>query len=228
VTCWLYARAYGDYGWILDKKIRETDSFGLIVPPETIVTTVTENNSNKGHVGDFSLGLGNHFQLMAKRLTIAPMVGFGYHTQQMRTKGSDKVVNELAALGVNASQLTAIGFVPTSGGSKYRTSWWGPWVGVDFYYNTCCQWLLFGEFEYYFASRCNVKRNSNIGVGFFDDYHKTNSMRGWRSRLGSSYFFACNLYASLDINYQYLKSHHAKHHFTWHSIGIGANLGYAY
>lgn len=230
MNCWFYTRFYGDYGLILNKPVGEFDSFGIIVPPETIVKTHTQNNATFGRVGNGSLGIGTHFQLMAGTLTMAPTIGFAYHTQCIDSTNRNTVVDALLEEGVSPAQIEDIGFIPTNGGkNKYQTSWWGPWFGLDFIYNTCTKWFIFGEFEFHFTSRCEVKRKSNIGLPYFDHYHETHDARGFTSKVGANYYWAYNWYTGFNLNYQYFKSHREEHRETnrinWRSIGIGGELG---
>jgi hypothetical protein len=221
--CWLYTKLQADYGWIPTRKIGERTTFN-----NRAFKASTSNYMKRGEVADFSLGIGNHFQLMAKRLWVATMIGFGGHTQRFKDKGSRTLSGDLLEQGFSPTQVAALGLSTSTRGSSYHTSWWGPWVGADVTYLYCAGVLLFGEIEYNFLSKCHVKRHSDTGIPVLDDYQKTKGGMGWMVKLGNVCNFCGHWYFSWNVNWRYWKAHHKDAHFSWHSVGLGGDLGYTF
>src|ERR1700728_1798570 len=60
----LYYRADGQYGWVLDGTVRESDQFAVHTHSgeTTVVTPVTHNDVKRNYVADFNIGIGYPLQ----------------------------------------------------------------------------------------------------------------------------------------------------------------------
>lgn len=224
----VYYRVDGQYGWILDGTLRESDQFavGFPAPGEvTIVDVVTHNDVKKNYVADFNIGIGYPLQqCWCPCLQIVPTIGFAYDTLRIRGHHRDHDSDHLTS-----AEIAAIPLDPTGHGhAKYRFTYWGPWAGFDlaFCHQDC--WNLYGEFQFYFGTRARRERNSDIGADFFDSYRRTRSAWGFSGKIGSTYNFRCNWFADGYFTYKRFASDEHRDRLTWRSLGVGLDIGYLF
>ena len=226
-----YYRIDGQYGWIEDGTVRESDriSFTSVVPRAEsnvicFVNPVVHNNANQKYVADFNLAIGYPLQqCWCQNLQLIPTIGFAYDTQRINAKNRERIEDELLAIEVSQLGLNPEGRSHNS----YRTTWWGPWIGFDFAFCQTECWNIYGEFEFHFA-RCRRERSSDSGFSFFDDFHRTRRAYGYNLRLGSLYFFCCNWFLDGHLGYQRFTSDHRNDSVGWRSYNIGLDLGYMF
>lgn len=235
--CPLYFRTSFDYGWVLDGRLREKDRFFTDLASTTFdgggvtstggFTGITLHNdvSRKSHVWDFDIALGMPLDnCWFENITLIPTVGFNYDRAFFRVSDS-----QILADGLTTQQQEALGIdiEEVSGTSSYRTSWWGPWIGLDFVW--CAQdcWNLYGEFGFHFL-RVRRERESNTGFAYYDDYERTKSGYGVSLKLGTNYVFCENWY--LDGSIAWLDYWSDSHHDSvdWKSGNIRLDLGYMF
>jgi hypothetical protein len=226
----VYYRLDGQYGWVLDGSVRESDQFsvGSPAPGETTIVNVAVHNDVKSnYVADFNVGVGYPIQnCWCPDLQIVPVVGFAYDTQRLRAKNHNTVQSQLTSAQIAAIPLTT-GLL-ASDHSRFRSTWWGPYIALDlaFCHQEC--WNLYGEFEYHFGTRARRERNSDIGFSFFDSYERTKRASGFSLKFGSTYAFHCNWFADAYITYKRFTGHDHKDRLTWRTIGIAMDVGYVF
>lgn len=224
----VYYRVDGQYGWVLDGTVRESDQFIVGFPSDTqttVVQAVTHNDIKRNYVADFNIGVGYPLEnCWCPCLQFIPTIGFAYDTQRLRIKNHNTIADALSSTDAGDIPLTPGG----DSHSKYRATWWGPYVGFDlaFCHQDC--WNLYGEFEYHFGTRCRRERNSDIGFEFFDSYERTKSAQGYSLKIGSTYAFCCNWYADANFTYKRFWGDNHDDRLTWRSIGIELDLGYVF
>lgn len=235
--CPLYFRTSFDYGWVLDGRIRENDKFfagltsttfdggGVTNTADYIGVTLHNDVSRRSHVWDFDIAIGMPLDMcICDGVTLIPTVGFNYDRNFYRTHDSQTLVD-----GLTGDQLEELGIDPTGLGtsSTYRTSWWGPWLGLDFVYCNGDCWNLYGEFAFHFQ-RVRRERNSNTGFGYFDSYERTKSGYGISLKLGTNYVFCENWYLDASVGWlDYWSSWH-RDSIYWKSGNIRLDLGYLF
>lgn len=230
----LYYRADFEYGWILDGNVHERDQFaipptGVVVDgtPITVVNTTTHNDVKGKYVADFSLALGYPWeQCWCSGLQIVPVIGFAYDTQRIRGNNHETVIEEISEVDpALPGELDLVG----NGGrhAKFRTTWWGPFIGVDFAFCHRDCWNLYGEIAYHFT-RARRERNSNTGLEDFDRHERSRHGYGWNIKLGSIYYFRCNWFIDGHLTYKRFYSDEHRDHLLWRSVGVGVALGYTF
>lgn len=226
-----YYRIDGQYGWVEDGTLRESEYLGFPAnaprdSSNTIcyVNPVVRNSAHRKYVADFNIGIGYPLQqCWCPNLQLIPTIGFAYDTQRIHAKNKNRIQDELLAVEVEELSLSR----EEHKHSSYRTTWWGPWIGLDFAFcHTEC-WNLYGEFEFHFT-RCRRERNSDIGFKFFDDFHRTRSGYGYNLRVGSLYFFCCNWFLDGHLGYERFTSDKRDDRVLWRSYNIGLDLGYMF
>jgi hypothetical protein len=227
----MYYRIDGQYGWILDGTVRET--LRLAIPGATdntnpvsfIIPNALHNDVKGKYVADFNIGFAYPLQqCWCPGLQLAPTIGFAYDTIRIRQDNDERFQDELA-FGI--ADDFGIGLIAFKNHSKYRTTWWGPYLGLDFAYCHHDCWNLYGEFEYHFT-RTRRERNSDVGLTYLDDYERTRGGSGVSLRLGSIYFFRCNWFLDGYIKYKRWQSNEHRDELVWTSWIIAADLGYMF
>jgi Protochlamydia outer membrane protein len=225
----VYYRIDGQYGWVLDGTVRESDQFAVDTTPAiggtTIVDVHTHNDVKRNYVADFNVGVGYPLQnCWCPELQIVPTIGFAYDTQRLRAKNHNNIIDQLTIDQINAIGLSTDG----SSHSKFRSTWWGPYVGIDlaFCHQDC--WNLYGEFEYHFGTRARRERNSDTGFDFFDSYERTKHASGFSLKFGSTYSFCCNWFADAHITYKRFTADDHDDKMTWRTIGVAMDIGYVF
>lgn len=235
--CPIYFRTSFDYGWVLDGRIRENDKFYTGLASTTFdgggvteiggFTSVTVHNdvTRRSHVWDFDIALGVPLDnCWCSDVTFIPTIGFNYDRQFLRVDDSQLItdgltIEEQAELGLSTEGLGTT--------SSYRTSWWGPWIGLDFVY--CAQdcWNLYGEFGFHFL-RVRRERESNTGFAYYDEYERTKSGYGVSFKLGTNYVFCENWYLDGSVAWLDYWSGWHRDSINWKSGNIRLDLGYMF
>lgn len=146
-TGYLYLRAYGDYGKIVDGDNQDSDYLG---DDRTLEFSRSNNASDNGEVWDVSGGAGVAIPV-AEGLKLMPLGGYSYHRQHLKITDG---VQTIPATG------------PFSGlDSSYMTNWYGPWAGADLLWKV---WRLAvrGSFEYHFLTEYFAEANWNLRSDF--------------------------------------------------------------
>jgi len=235
----VYYRVDAQYGWILDGDVRTSDklTFPLTsaISPSTeycFINSITHNDVKGKYVADFSIALGYPIeQCWCPNIRVIPTLGFSYDTIRIRSKNRDNFGDGLSSgqiddLGLSVSSVSS-GSGSGNGHNKFRTTWWGPFIGLDFIF---CQeecWNVYGEFEYHFG-RARRERNTSMHFDFFDHFRRSRSAWGYNLKVGSLYYFNCNWFLDGHISYKKWDSHSHKDSLTWRSWGVGLDLGYTF
>lgn len=127
-----YIRGSLDYGEIIDGENQDSDYSGN---DRTGEYSRSNNSTDEGNVYDLSAGLGYQFRI--KRLTIAPLIGYSYHTQNLVITDGNQTI-------------PPIGHFPGLH-STYDAQWDGPWTGLDLSFTIIEKLMLSGVVEYHWA-----------------------------------------------------------------------------
>lgn len=235
--CPLYFRTSFDYGWVLDGKLREDDRYftglastsfdggGVVTTASYTDIQVHNDVSRRSHVWDFDIALGVPMdQCWIDGLTLIPTVGFNYDRQFLRLHDS-----QLIADGLTPEQEDILNIDPEGLGrsSSYKTSYWGPWLGLDFVWTAQDCWNLYGEFGFHFL-RARRERSSNTGFGYWDNYERTKNGYGISLKLGTTVVFCENWYLDGSVGWlDYWSSWH-RDSLYWKSGNIRLDLGYMF
>jgi len=127
-----YVRGSLSYGEIIDGDNRDSDYSGDHHSGEY---SRSENSADGGDVFDASAGLGYQFRI--KRVTIAPLIGYSYHEQNVVISDGYQTIPRTGSFpGLD---------------STYDAQWQGPWTGVDLSFEITDKLLLSGSIEAHWA-----------------------------------------------------------------------------
>ncbi len=231
--CNAYVRASFDYGFVLDGKVRdqvtltdrnEVEEFhhsGYATEGNFSRSTVHNTVKSSSYVWDFDVAFAYPINCGCDELELAPAIGFTLNRQQLRVKGRTSFEN-----ASNTSDSSS-DCEDHRRGSSFRTSWWGPWIGFDFAYNSPESWNVYGAFEFHFG-RARRQVRAHTESQYFDSYRRTKNFYGPLFKLGTSYMFCENWYADASISYQKFFSHNNRDHISWASGQIRFDLGYVF
>lgn len=210
------------------------NSFCGVSPFETIsVHPKFCNNVKHKYVADFDIALGYPLdQCWCPNLQVVPAIGFIYSTQRLRA--NEHHTASCAIEEESGDQVNVEAYGLESGvcdhersHGNFRTTWWGPWIGLDLAYSDGGCWNVYGEFEYFFG-RARAQRNSNYTLDAFNNRCATKWANGYSFRVGSHYYFRCNWLIDGFVTYKRYHSHGHEHSLTWRAIGVGLALGYTF
>ncbi len=238
--CEVYTRASYDYGWVLDGRKREKntskyrrdadhfDCDGLIVEGGYELSILSNRTKNSSYVWDVNFGVGKPIEnCWCPELKIAPMVGFAYDRHNLKFKGNDRRYNNSSSDNNYASSDDCSNNNHHSRGSSFKTSFWGPWIGFDFAYNSEGCWNVFGEFELHFG-RAERERNTHHDLAGIDCFQHTKDFWGPTFRLGANYMFCDCWYVEGTVGYQYWGSYGCHDQLYWSSATTRLDLGYMF
>lgn len=143
----LYIRGHAGYGWIVDGENQDSDYTG---DNRTQEFSRSNNSADDGEVGDASVGIGPRFRFGADAWTLAPLIGYSYHKQDLTlTEG-----NQTVSVPVNNPPFVVVPppLGPFAGlDSSYDAEWYGPWVGLDLTVQPTPRFTLSAAFEYHWG-----------------------------------------------------------------------------
>lgn len=236
VDCWYYFRASADYGWICSGK--DHARFEAEVPGVGEFNAHINRKIKGNYVADLSAAIGYPFEWCCGDFVFAPLIGYSYHTQQLKVRHHGSGI-----LFPTEAGITFVRDADETEG-KFRASWYGPFVGFDLAFHLDDCWSLYGEFEYHFG-QCKRKRDTNIGIASFDHFNRTKRAHGFNGTVGADYFFCCDWYAGLSVDMKYWRSKHSgsdrvdssssdvvassiSDTIDWSSVGVNLNIGYLF
>ena len=144
----------------------------------------------KGYVYDVELAVGYQFKLCDDNFSVAPLVGYSWHGQHLKDRHlrqsffySDDFTEGGYVAGARSQssdsyhnytfESSSVESYYSYGGdhSKYHTRWDGVFIGFDFDYRfgCCCEWDLFGGYEFHFA-QYHAKGHWNLRDDLFDGF----------------------------------------------------------
>ncbi len=166
----------------------------------------SNNSTQDGDLWDVSLGLAYDLYLFSDRFAFSPSAGYSYHDQNLQiTRG----VQTIPPLG------------PFQGlNSSYDPTWYGPWLGAEFQYNSYGKKkpapgyeVSFGA-EYHFAdfeaqADWNLRADLAHPVSFRQDADGS----GWVLTGGINYLFNARWSVNLIGKYQKWQTSSGNHRF---------------
>lgn len=247
IGCNVYARAAASWGWILDGDFEE--SFKIFASgfddcgAETIeFKTQSENIIDDKFVADFDIAFGYPFYLCDCTMYLAPVIGYGFHEQNICIEDSDGIF-----LCEENSYLCPIEGSGNCCCQKQIFRWYGPFIGVDFGYQPCGEcWNLWASLEYHLG-RFKFKRH-DFGCDPFDNFDTTSRhAHGWVFAAGADYDFGNCWTVGFSVKFQdwsATRRHHEcfhdcsfdstffgsdeeiKTHASWRSFAVNFVVGY--
>jgi opacity protein-like surface antigen len=114
------ARIRGEAGYGRIHSGSNQDSDFVLVDNQVIEFSRSNNNADRGHVLDLSVGGGLQFRPI-RRIAFTPLLGYSYHEQNLRISDGFQSIDTIAQ---------QVG--PFAGlDSRYETEWRGPWLGLE-------------------------------------------------------------------------------------------------
>jgi opacity protein-like surface antigen len=240
-----YIRADFDYGWALDGKLRESVTFknrtsnvqfdrgGQVEQGEFLYVLLHNDLKKTSFVWDLDIAYVFPFNNCGcEGLEIGPGIGFSVNRQHLRVKNhlslqdadlSDSITGLFFPDGVDSSSSSG----RHHHGNRHRTSWWGPWIGFDFNYNSCDCWNLYGEFEVHIG-RVRQDRDANVDNTFIDHRNSTKSFAGPSIKIGTNYAFCQNWFIDASVYYSKFFSFNSRNDLTWSTGNVRVDLGYTF
>lgn len=216
----VFTRGYANYGWVGD------GNFSAITSEVSDEIIPLKAKTHKGHVKDFSIGLGYLFRFQ-HYFTIGPIAGWSYDSQELTIShvGSEGLLD------------------PIFNGLNYKTCWKGAWLGLegqleigyvkirggyDFH---IANWKSDFRFNDSVIDEINLKSHRGYGnVAFLDGFYTF--CGGWELGLGVKYQYwtsrkgrAASSFPVLEIPVDGIIKIHSVH---WKSCEGRLTLGYSF
>lgn len=179
-----YMRGSVDYGEIIHGDNQDSDYSG---DDRTGEYSRSNNSTDDGNVFDVSAGLGYQFRI--NRFTIAPLLGYSYHEQNL-------VITD------GYQTIPRTGHFPGLD-STYDAQWKGPWTGLDFSFKIIEKLIVSGVVEYHWADYKGVG-DWNLRDDFEHprSFEHTSAGSGILVSAAINYAFSKRIGISLIANYQ--------------------------
>lgn len=248
-----YIRLSADYG--LNDKGRAEEKFKIksSLFSDILSTHVSSPIKRRSEFYDFTGAVGYPFLVADCCLMIVPLVGVSFHRQRIRVRddeescfcfsfsssnlfypsssptpssSSDDLDPFSDSSATNVASL--FGLSPCHRTSTYRFTWWGPFAGLDIAVALDPCWTLFGEFEGHFFDRNHQKRKSNTAVSFVDHFHGKSWAYGFNGTIGTTFCMGDCWFATLAIDYRFMKSKQHHNQLLWKSAGANISVGYIF
>ena len=117
----IYLKGAFDYGWIVDGENQDSDYNEDDRQGEF---SRSNNQSDEGNTLDFSIGMGYPISFGSDFLSLAPVIGYSYHRQELHMMdGYQTIMKEYQT-------IPPLGPFPGLD-STYDATWKGPWIGLD-------------------------------------------------------------------------------------------------
>ena len=196
-------KGYLAYAFLFDGENQDSDYNGN---NRTEEFSRSNNSTQDGDLWDLSIGLAYDVRLLANRIIFSPAIGFSYHDQNLQiTRGVQTIPPFGPFQGLNSS---------------YDPTWYGPWIGADFQYNSYGNaapkpgYEAFFGIEYHFANfeakaDWNLRADLAHPVSFRQDADGT----GWVLTGGINYLFNPRWSANLSGKYQKWETSEGRHRF---------------
>jgi hypothetical protein len=236
----VYYRADGFYGWVFDGDVRETDQLSEsgTTQPACNFKEKLHNHSRGRYVAGFNVAIGYPLNwCLCDGLQLTPTIGFSYDTIRLGWKNKDRISSSIISdldFSSCSSSSSSSSLSPSSSSSSshkrhstFRSTWWGPFIGLDFCYNSMECFNLYGELEFHWA-RARRDRHTDIGLCFLDHHKRSREAWGWNVRVGSIYYMRCNTYLDGWVGYKDFSSHKHRDRLEWRSWQVGVALGYTW
>ena len=199
-----YLRGAGDFAWITAGANQDSD----YLRDNRAFEFSRSTNDAGGHLYDASIGGGYRFRFLWDQISIAPLVGYSAHWQDLDIVRGSQV---LARFRFNAplGQFEQLH-------STYRAKWEGPWAGVDVAISPVPRVTMSMTFEYHVAAYDGTA-NWNLRSDFAHPEsfaHEADDGHGTLVSLGLAYRLTDQWSVAADFDYQ-----------DWF-VGTGTDLTY--
>lgn len=173
-----------DFGWFTNSGSQRFDSFGgLNVGPHAF------KSRPKGNACDLMGGLGYQFNFDCFRVSFAPLVGYSYHQQRLKSRTYENLLFTLDP------DLLAH--------NDYKFRWSGPWVGFALAYQATCELQLYVDYYFHWARfRGTVKEHFPFTRVFFPNQLRSNRVYGNQVTVGGIYTFCDYWYIGIKFDYK--------------------------
>lgn len=212
--CNFYTRGTFNLGWVLDGNHKDktrfynpnldNECFDPVHYDESV--SWSDRNVVDGRfVLDLDLAFGYPFYFCNCQAYIAPVIGYAFNEQYLTDdENSGFFVGEENG---NGHEFFGQRDCCTS---KFISKWYGPFIGLDFNYDSCCCWNFYAALEYHWVGQ-KTKRHGATSFGCFDDWqHHYNNARGVVANFGVDYEW-CNCWSlGLDFTYRDFVAHRHK------------------
>lgn len=208
-----------DYGWFNNSGHQTYKVFDN----DALVEALKSRTS--GNVYNLSGGIGYQFNFDCYRVAFAPLAGYSYDYLKYKNK---KYENEL----VDSEESVTYK-------NNYTYRWRGPWVGVAFAYQPCCDVLVFFDYSFHW-SRLKAKVNEHFLLGEKSQCFKANQAYGNEFTVGADYVFCDDWLLGVKFNYKNFWGNKARFHaqneeershvrkLSWVSYNITLDIGYKF
>ena len=195
-----------DYAFLFDGDNQDSDYDGN---NRTDEFSRSNNSTQDGDLWDISIGLAYDTRLFNDRFIVSPAVGYSYHDQNLQiTRG----VQTIPPLG------------PFPGlRSSYDPTWYGPWVGAEFLYNSTGKsapkpgYEAFIGIEYHFADfEAQADWNLRADLAHPVSFRQNADGSGWVLRGGFNYLFNPRWSVNLIGKYQKWETSAGSHRFFFY------------
>lgn len=143
-----------------------------------------EANCYRGAGVDLNAGLGVPLRLeWCGFIQVAPLMGIGWCQQHFHMHDGHQKFS--------LHHPEHVG--PINGlRSEYLTHWWGPWAGLDAFWEWDMRWAFNGGVEYHWNLRYRARGDWNLRPEFEDGfYHRADHGHAWVGRFGIEFAFDC-------------------------------------
>lgn len=216
ITCQnIYLRFNGDYGWIFDGHNRDSDYRVNGNTGQTVEYLRSDNDGGKGNVYDAEAAIGYFIKwcMGAQKFRFAPLVGYSVHGQHLH------LCNGYSSINIDNPIFEGHHFKGLD--SSYKTCWYGPWTGLDFYYHLNTQITLTASFEYHWL-HYHANGDWNLREDILGDFKHSGFGHGYFASLGIDYNFCSGWYLGALFKYKFANVNDGRDKTT---IGLPINQG---
>lgn len=243
----VYVRGSAHFGWIVDGNVKRNieiaGSNSATGPSTPVNISGRDKNLIDGRfVFDIDAAIGYPFYLCDCTMTLTPVIGYSFDSQNLRLED-----NALSLNGLPRPIEISDGCCCTS---KFINRWYGPFIGIDLNYRPYegC-WQLFANLEYHIA-RATFRSHDVFSLdGKHDNHTRYKHAHGWKFDIGANYLLNACSFIGLTFNYLDFSAskhrHHdsfsnsdlsdiisssgrTKHHNDWRSYAISLAYGYQF
>jgi Protochlamydia outer membrane protein len=211
-----------DYGWFTNNGSHRFDFF-------QVFGAHAFKAKPRGNVCDISGGIGYQFNFNCARVSLAPLVGYSYHQQRLKSRKFSFIISP------EFGHLLAH--------NDYKFRWSGPWVGFALAYQATCEiWLYLDYYYHWTRFRGTIKEHFAFQTHHFPSHLRSNRANGNEVTVGGIYTFCDYWYIGIKFDYKQFCSNKGKgkanierHHFDsplrnlrWNSSTITMDIGYEF
>ena len=186
-------RASFAYGWTFDGENQDSDFAGNDRSQEF---SRSNNSADDGSTLDGSIGVG--YQFKAGRFRWIPMAGYSYSEQNLTLRDGFQTISVPVA-GATPPPLGPIAGLDSS----YDTTWKGPWIGFDLFFQARDKLVFFGTFEFHWAGyEAEANLNLRNDLAHPKSFEQEADGKGWTIIAGASYALKGPWSLALSATYQ--------------------------